>query len=136
MHHPRYDWRPWQKWVEEGDNPNANSEVAPLVPLWEVMVDADVDVVLTAHNHLYQRWAPQDAHGNAVAGGTVQFTVGTGGRSLYSFGRPPRPDNLAFTSNRSFGVLEMTLRDDGYDYRFVPVPGEAAVGDAGSAACA
>jgi hypothetical protein len=136
MHHPRYDWRPWQKWVEEGDNPNANSEVAPLVPLWEVLVDADVDVVLTAHNHLYQRWAPQDAHGNAVAAGAVQFTVGTGGRSLYSFGRPPRPDNLAFTANRSFGVLEMTLRDDGYDYRFVPVPGDPPVGDAGAAACA
>lgn len=66
----------------------------------------------------------------------MQFTVGTGGRSLYPFGkRPERPDNLVATQNRSFGVLQMTLDDGGYDFAFVPSAGEASYDDAGSGTC-
>ena len=61
------------------------------MPVWELLYEAGADVVLVGDNHLYQRWAPQDAHGNAVEDGIVQFTAGTGGRMLYTFGRPPGP---------------------------------------------
>ena len=136
MHHPRYDWRPFQKWIEDDATTNfGGSETRPLVPLWEAFVDEGVDVVLVGHNHLYQRWAPQDAHGEAVDGGTVQFTVGTGGRQLYPFGRPPRPENLEATQNKAFGVLQMTLHEDSYDYRWVSVPGERTFRDGGTVAC-
>jgi len=67
---------------------------------------------LGGHNHIYQRWAPQDAHGNAVADGVVPFTVGTGARSLYPFGFGPMPENLEVTQNKSFGVLKLTLHKD------------------------
>ena len=136
MHHPRYDWRPFQKWIEDDATTNfGGSETRPLVPLWEAFADEGVDVVLVGHNHLYQRWAPQDAHGEAVDGGTVQFTVGTGGRQLYPFGRPPRPENLEATQNKAFGVLQMTLHEDSYDYRWVSVPGERTFRDGGTVAC-
>lgn len=136
MHQPRYDWRPWQKWVvEDGTTQYGGSENMPIRPLWRAMYDAGVDVVLNGDNHLYQRWAPQDASGNAVPGGTVQFTVGTGGRMLYSFGRPPRPDNLAFTQNDAFGVLQLTLHDDAYTYEWVSAPRQLEVEDAGTVAC-
>lgn len=137
MHHPRYDWRPWQKWVvEDGTTQYGGSSNMPIRPLWRVLSRSGVDVVLNGDNHLYQRWAPQDASGSAVAGGTVQFTVGTGGRMLYSFGRPPRPDNLAFTQNRAFGVLKLTLHDDAYTYEWVSAPRQPEIEDAGTVACA
>ena len=136
MHHPRYDWRPYQKWmVDDGTTQFGGSETAPLVPLWDVMYDHGVDVVLNGHNHLYQRWAPQDADGNAVSDGAIQFTVGTGGRSLYPFGPPPMPENLDATQNKAFGVLQMTLHADSYDYGWVPLAGEPAFEDAGTVAC-
>lgn len=136
MHHPRYDWRPWQKWVDEHDTtPNGGSEIRPLIPLWRLMYDRGVDVVLSAHNHLYQRWAPQDGRGNVVADGTVQFTVGTGGRSLYSFGRPPRPDNLEVTQNKAYGLVQMTLHDGSYDYRWISADGQPTFEDSGTVAC-
>jgi hypothetical protein len=135
-HHPRYDWRPWQKWVDEDATTlYGGSEVRPLIPLWELMYDEGVDVVLSAHNHVYQRWAPQDAHGHRVGGGTVQFTVGTGGRQLYPFGRPPRPENLEVTQNRAFGVLRMTLHADSYDYEWVSAPRQPDFEDAGTVGC-
>jgi hypothetical protein len=135
IHHPRYDWRPWQKWVEEGTTPNAEAAVDFLIPLWRVLLGAGVEVVLNGDNHLYQRWAPQDADGNRVAGGTVQFTVGTGGRQLYSYGRPPRPENLLVTQNEAFGVLRLTLHDGSYTYAWRSAPGQAAFEDSGTVAC-
>ena len=100
-----------------------------------MFVDEGVDVVLDGNNHLYQRWAPQDAHGNAIAGGPVQFVVGTGGRQLYPFGRPPMPENLEATQNKTFGVLQMTLHESSYDHAWVSVPGDPAFEDTGTVAC-
>lgn len=136
IHRPRYDWRPWQKWVEEdGANPNSGASVESLIPLWRVLHAAGVEAVLNGDNHLYQRWAPQDAEGNRVAGGTIQFTVGTGGRLLYPYGRPPRPENLLVTQNRAFGVLKLTLHEGAYSYRWISAPGQPAFSDAGTVAC-
>ena len=131
MHHPRYDWRQWQKFVDDEDQtPNGGSETAPLIPLWELLDEGGADVVLSAHNHVYQRWAPQDAHGNAVDEGIVQFTVGTGGRLLYPFGKHPMPENLAVTQNHAFGALHLTLHADSYDYAWFSAPGQPDFEDA------
>ena len=136
IHHPRYDWRPYQKWVvDDGTTLNGGYSTAPLVPFWEALYDAGVEAVLNGDNHLYQRWAPQDAHGNAVPGGTVQFTVGTGGRMLYPFGRPPRPENLERTQNRAFGVVKLTLHADSYTHEWVSAPHQAEYEDSGTVAC-
>jgi len=134
MHELRYDWRPWQKWiVDDGKTLYGGSETEPFIPLWELMYDAGVEIVLGGHNHLYQRWAPQDAHGNAASDGVVQFTVGTGGRSLYPYGFGSMPENLVTTQNKSFGLLKLTLHRDSYDYEWVTLPGDAPFADAGAA---
>jgi acid phosphatase type 7 len=136
QHHPRYDWRQWQNFVdEESDNPNAGSEVKPFIDLWALMDAAGVDVMLDGHNHIYHRWAPQDAFGRRDANGIRQFTVGTGGRSLYPLGKKPRPANLLAVQNKAFGVLELTLHPSSYDYRWVGLPTDPAFRDAGSFAC-
>jgi hypothetical protein len=100
-----------------------------------VLHGAGVEAVLNGDNHLYQRWAPQDAHGNRVTGGTIQFTVGTGGRQLYSYGIPPRPENLLVTQNEAFGVLKLTLHEDSYTYAWRSAPGQPPFEDRGTVAC-
>ena len=68
QHHPRFDWRPYQKWVDDdGTTQNGGSETAPYIDMVTLMDDSGVDVLLAGHNHLYQRWAPQDGEGTWIA---------------------------------------------------------------------
>src|SRR5262245_53835677 len=136
QHHPTFDWRPWQKFVEPDDpRPNGGAENAMYRDLWRLMDGAGVDVMLNGHNHIYHRWAPQDADGNPDPDGIRQFTAGKGGRSLYPLGKKPRPTNLVEVQNKAFGVLSMTLRADSYDFEWVGLPTDPALTDAGSFAC-
>ena len=136
QHHPVFDWRQWQKFVDPDDpRPNGGSENAMYLDLWRLMDGAGVDALLVGHNHIYHRWAPQDADGNRDPDGIRQFTVGTGGRSLYPLGKKPRPENLLRVQNKAFGVLSMTLREGSYDFEWVGLPTDPAFTDAGSFAC-
>jgi acid phosphatase type 7 len=99
---------------------------------WQVLQDAGVDVVLNGHEHSYERFAPQRESGRATAEeGMAEFVVGTGGRDLRGFGET-KP-NSAVRWNDAFGVLALTLRTDGYDWRFHATDGADV--DAGSATC-
>jgi Calcineurin-like phosphoesterase len=136
QHHPVFDWRPWQRFVDLDDpRVNGGSETAMYLDLWRLLDGAGVDVMLNGHNHIYHRWAPQHADGQRDADGIRQFTVGTGGRSLYPFGKKPRPQNLLALQNKAFGVLQMTLHSNGYDYEWVGLPSDPAFHDSGSVAC-
>jgi len=136
QHHPPFDWRPWQKFVDtDDDGPNAGSEVVGLRDMFSLMDGAGVDVLLVGHNHMYQRWAPQNVTGTRDANGVAEFIVGTGGRSLYPFGKKPRPSNILAVQRKAFGVLQMTLHPQSYDYRWVGLPTDPTFTDAGSVAC-
>ncbi|MGH2482885.1 MAG: DUF7594 domain-containing protein, partial [Candidatus Limnocylindria bacterium] len=90
------------------------------------------DLVLTAHDHLYERFVPMDAAGAASPGGMTEFVVGTGGRSLYAFATP-LPTSAA-RDNATYGVLRLTLHPDAYDWEFVAAT-DTGFADAGSADC-
>ena len=136
QHHPPHDWRQWQNFVDpDADNPNAGSETADLLPLFGLMDRSGVDVMLVGHNHIYHRWAPTNVTGARDPEGIRQFTVGTGGRSLYPLGKKPRPSTLEAVQNRAFGVIELTLHARSYDYRWVGLPSDPVFRDAGSFAC-
>ncbi len=87
---------------------------------------------MNGHEHLYERFGPLDGEGLPAQEGMRAFIVGTGGDSLYAFGeqRPASEVRQADT----FGVLELTLRDGGYGWRFVPIEG-SAFSDEGSGSC-
>ena len=87
-------------------------------PIWNLLFDRGVDVVVNGHDHLYERFFPQtpDALRSANAGIT-EYVVGTGGAPLYEFG--PTAPNSAAKFNRSYGVVRFTLRDVGWDSVFV-----------------
>jgi hypothetical protein len=65
-------------------------------------------------------------------GGIREFVAGTGGGSHYSVGTPIA--NSEIVNSDTFGVLELTLRPTGYDWRFIPEAGKTFT-DAGSGVC-
>ena len=103
-----------------------------MAAIWQTLYDHGVDVVLSGHDHNYQRFAPQTADGVADAQGPREFVVGTGGRSLYPTGPPIA--NQEAQGQDTFGVLKLTLHTTSYEWQFVPETG-GTFGDMGSATC-
>jgi len=90
-------------------------------PLWRALYDANVDLVINGHEHIYERFGAQDPDGRAdPTKGMRQFTVGTGGAALTSV--------TAVRSNSevrgvAWGVTEFTLSSAGYAWHFHPAVG-------------
>jgi hypothetical protein len=101
---------------------------------WTDLYNANADVVLSAHKHNYERFAPQNATGAAdPAHGIREFVVGTGGKSHQGYKTTPDA-NSEVRDASTFGVLQLTLHARGYDWQFVPAPPGTFV-DSGSSAC-
>jgi hypothetical protein len=116
-HHPLFSSGP------NGDNP-------AMRPFWRILYNAGVDVVVVAHDHLYERFAPQDPDGRFdPARGVRQFIAGTGGASLYRFVTVRANSEQRISA---FGVLKLTLEADRYDWEFIPAAGDR---DRGSDTC-
>jgi hypothetical protein len=113
---------------------SASPEVAHRVAyLWEALYAAGADVVLSGDDHNYQRFAPQNPDGRAdYERGIRQFVVGTGGKNHYAIESPI--ENLEVYNDETFGVLKLSLKEGGYEWRFVPVEGKTFT-DSGSARC-
>jgi len=95
--------------------PNGNQRDATVVSFWRVLEEFGVDVVLNGHDHMYERFAPQDADGRARTNGIRQFTVGTGGAHLYT------PVSVKANSEMRasvYGILSMTLAPNAYHWNF------------------
>lgn len=120
FHHPRFS---------SGGEHGSDEKVAPF---WEVLHENGADVVLSAHDHHYERFAPQDPNGVLSSDGIREFVVGTGGKELYRLGETQ--PNSEFRAADTHGVLELILRGDGYDWRFLPAAGGDAT-DSGSDSC-
>jgi hypothetical protein len=104
-----------------------------LSAMWVALQEAGADVVLSGHRHVYERFARQDANGAADPNGIRQFVVGTGGGVLDQFEGPTAP-NSELRKAGTYGVLELTLRPDSYDWRFVAAGGDPFT-DSGSDSC-
>jgi hypothetical protein len=102
-------------------------------PIFQILYDAGVDLVLTGHDHHYERFAKQTP--NAVADperGIREFVVGTGGASDYGVDNPQPNSEVRHTG--TFGVLKLTLHPTAYTWEFVPIAGKTFT-DAGTTAC-
>ena len=100
---------------------------------WRLLFSAGADIVLVAHDHHYERFAPQTPDAKLdERRGITQFVVGTGGRSHYPTAFP-RPNSLVRNAS-TFGVLALTLHPTSFDWRFVPVTG-SRFSDTGRAVC-
>jgi hypothetical protein len=119
-HRPR-----WSSGTNNGSEPG-------LQTLWQILYDAGVELVITGHEHNYERFAEMDGSGTEVTEGLREIIVGTGGAGLYDFGAPLAASEVRDSS--TFGVLKVTLYATGYDWEFVPVP-HSTFTDSGSGKC-
>jgi hypothetical protein len=100
--------------------------------LWHALYDHGADVVLVGHDHDYERFAPLNVAGALDrVQGIREFVVGTGGKSHYAFESTERGSQVR--DDTSFGIIALTLKPAGYDWRFVPAVGSFT--DRGSARC-
>ena len=119
-HHPRFS---------SGEHGSSTGPQA----LWQALYDAGADVVVSGHDHTYERFAPQTPDGQVdAARGLREFVAGTGGAGLSAFDHPA--PNSEVKNNTTHGVLKFTLYADRYDWKFVPVAG-ASFTDAGTGTC-
>jgi Calcineurin-like phosphoesterase len=111
-----------------GGRANANSR-----PFWDLLYAAGADLILTGHDHTYERFAPQTPDGTLDdMGGIREFVVGTGGAN-------PTPietvqPNSEVRNDKTAGILKLTLHTTSYDWEFVPEAGKTFT-DSGSTAC-
>ncbi|MGH9002077.1 MAG: DUF7594 domain-containing protein [Acidimicrobiia bacterium] len=100
---------------------------------WNALYEAGADLVVTGHDHTYERFAPQTPAGGAdVDFGIREINAGMGGRSHYNIGTI-QPNSQARNAD-TFGVLKLTLHDNSYDWQFVPEAGRTFT-DSGTASC-
>ena len=125
-HHPR-----WSSGVEHGSD-------ADMQRAWSVAVNGGVDVVLTGHEHVYERFQRKGENGRPIsnrsrADGAREFVVGTGGKGGNDGFGPAVPGSqwrLPATGEASvFGALRMRLQPDAYRWAMLDETG--AVLDAG-----
>lgn len=123
LHHPRY-------------SSGGHASNPAMAALWQALAAGGVELLLSGHDHNYERFAPQDAAGRRDdALGMRQFVVGTGGAML----TPVRLDraNSEVKDNSVHGVLRLDLFDTGYTWEFLPVASEASppFTDRGASTC-
>jgi calcineurin-like phosphoesterase family protein len=102
-----------------------------ITPLVRILDTAGVDVILSGHNHQYERFAPQDVERRPDPAGIRAFVVGTGGSTQYGF-RSPQPNSMVRYSG-SPGVLKLTLAETSYTWQFVLTSGRVL--DKGTGRC-
>jgi Calcineurin-like phosphoesterase/PASTA domain len=120
FHHPRFSS------AQHGNDAGVSA-------FWTALYAAGADVVLSGHDHVYERFDPQTPAAVAdPAHGIRQFTVGTGGRDPYGF-VTTRPNSVVrHTGTR--GVLKLVLRMGTYDWEFLSEAGKTFT-DSGSGSC-
>lgn len=110
-----------------GENPHMRA-------IYRLLYDYGAELVLNGHDHLYERFAAQDADGRFDKDkGIVEFIVGTGGVPLYPF-LAARPNSEMRISD-SHGILKLTLSMNAWESEFITIPGSKSRGDSGRGVC-
>ena len=110
LHHPRYSTG------EHGQSPLAKR-------FFGMAYRSGVEMVLSAHDHHYERFSPMNNREQERPGrGTVQYVSGAGGKSHY-VATGDDPGSLVSIDDE-FGVLELELDRDGWSSSFHGVGGD------------
>jgi hypothetical protein len=120
MHHPRV-------------SSSYSDNLTEVQPLWQALYDAGAELVLTGHDHVYERLAPIDPTGRRDdVRGLREFIVGTGGFGHHPFFTVHPASEVR--NNDTFGVLKLELQATSYAWQFLAEAGRTFT-DAGTAVC-
>jgi 3',5'-cyclic AMP phosphodiesterase CpdA len=124
-HHPLY-------------SSGGHGSVPQMHEAWDLLYRAGAELVLSGHDHDYERFAPQDADGQLDRErGIRQFVVGTGGAYPTPFLLTVANSEVRDASRT--GVLRLRLRETGYDWEFLESSRVTTLGvappDHGSGVC-
>lgn len=120
-------------WHESRFSSGEHGNNSALATVWKVLYEHGVDVIVTAHDHFYERFAPQSPDGTAdPQRGIRAFIVGTGGAGLRPIGIVRA--NSEFRDAWRFGVLRLELGEGSYRWSFVAAP-DGSVTDTGIGVC-
>ena len=102
-------------------------------PMVTDLYNANADLILSGHDHDYERFAPQNPSGTLdTSRGIQEFVVGTGGESHHDWGTIQ--PNSQLRNNTAFGVLNLTLHSTSYSWQFISAAG-SSFSDSGTASC-
>src|SRR6266511_135801 len=101
--------------------------------LWQILYDHNADLILNGHDHIYERFAPQDPNGVSDAiRGLREFIIGSGGANHTTL--VTTAVNSEVRNTDTYGVRKLTLHPTSYDWQFVPEAGKTFT-DSGTGAC-
>ncbi|HET7399284.1 MAG TPA: metallophosphoesterase [Intrasporangium sp.] len=98
-------------------SPNSITDYTAAAPIWALLQTAHADIVLSGHNHNYERFAKMNSTGALDAAGIRSFVVGTGGKSLSN--RSSKHVGSQVFDRSDFGVLKLQLFPDHYLFAFI-----------------
>jgi len=101
--------------------------------LWEAAVTGGADLMVAAHDHIYERFSPLDASGAPAVGGMPFFISGLGGAPATPIG--DAVSGSAFRYNANHGALSLTLTPRSFSWGFVNSLDGLTI-DSGTASCA
>jgi hypothetical protein len=105
-HHPRF--------TSGTEHPPSKA----VCPLWDALAaTGKLDLVLFGHNHQYERFAPMTCSGQTGADAVRSIVVGSGGNNLYGFSGLQAGSQ--FHDNTNYGVIELKLYPDSYEWEFL-----------------
>jgi acid phosphatase type 7 len=106
---------------------NSNSMSA----MWNLLDARQADIVVQAHDHLYERFGKLDVNGNSNSNGIRSYVSGLGGKNKYPFGAA-KPGS-EFRYNANYGALFFTLDQNSYSWEFKSISGAPV--DSGTSNC-
>jgi hypothetical protein len=127
-------------WHEPRFSSGEHGDAQQMATIWNDLVAGHADVVLSGHNHDYERFDPIGAtpsgqtQPNLSSTGIREFVSGTGGKNHYGFTASPLTGEVVRDAS-TYGVLKLTLHASSYDWKFVNEPKSGAFTDAGSGSC-
>ena len=131
-------------WHEPRFSSGQHGDATQMSDIWNDLAAAHVDIVLSGHNHDYERFepigvtpSPGTTTGSTTTGtpiyqdpvldptGIREWVVGTGGKNHYGFGTQGPLKGEVVRDSSTYGVLKLTLHPTSYDWQFVNDPGPA-----------
>src|ERR1051325_4323819 len=97
-------------------------ETQPTKPFWDTLYAHGADVILSGHEHNYERFAPQTPDSVAdPVNGIREFVAGIGGGGYDTLATTTRANSEVSTTEH--GVLKLTLTPGFYHWAFIPTAG-------------